>query len=70
MLGQTKLALEFIYKSTKFYFLCHPERRVRQTQDDTLFGVWSKANVLFYGTSRAPSPTEVDANIVLPTNLT
>ena len=39
-------------------------------QDDALFGVWSEANVLFCGTSRAPSPTEIGANIVLPTNLT
>ena len=38
-------------------------------QDDALFGVWSIANVLFCGTSRAPSPTEIGANIVLSVNL-
>ena len=47
-----------------------PSQKVRQAQDDALFGILSKANVLFYGTSRAPSPTEIGANTVFLANLT
>ena len=46
-----------------------PSQKFLQAQDDALFGVWSKTNVLFCGTSRAPSPTEVGANIVFFANL-